>query len=65
VQRHPLQRRQRDLGQDISASTSVPASSWQTAGSAALSLAAPTTLDKLQAGEVYRVNLLWTASTGP
>jgi hypothetical protein len=49
----------------VSASTSVPFGSWQTSGSAALSLATPTTLHKLQAGEVYRVNLLWTTSTGP
>lgn len=49
----------------VSASTSVPAGAWQTSGSGALSLATPTTLHKLKANEVYRVNLLWTASTGP
>jgi hypothetical protein len=49
----------------VSASTSVPFGTWQASGSAALSLATPTTLHKLQAGEVYRVNLLWTTSTGP
>lgn len=49
----------------VSASTSVLAGTWQTSGSATLSLSTPTTLHKLQANEVYRVNLLWTASTGP
>jgi hypothetical protein len=49
----------------VSASTSVPFGTWQTSGSAALSLATPSTLHKLQSGEVYRVNLLWTTSTGP
>lgn len=49
----------------ISASTSVSLGAWQTSGSGTLSLATPTTMHKLQTNEVYRVNLLWTASTGP
>ncbi|MGZ4287328.1 MAG: hypothetical protein ACXVHB_23940 [Solirubrobacteraceae bacterium] len=49
----------------ISASTSVSLGAWQTSGSATLSLSTPTTLHKLQTNEVYRVNLLWTAATGP
>lgn len=49
----------------ISASTSVALGTWQTSGSASLSLATPTTLHKLQTGEVYRVDLLWTLSSGP
>ena len=49
----------------VSASTSVALGTWQASGSAALSLATPTTLHKLQTNEVYRVNLLWTVSSGP
>jgi hypothetical protein len=49
----------------VSASTSVALGTWQTSGSATLSLATPTTLHKLQTNEVYRVNLLWTVSSGP
>jgi hypothetical protein len=49
----------------VSASTTVPFGAWQATGSAALSLATPTTLHKLKTGEVYRVNLVWTTSTGP
>ncbi|HYB25514.1 MAG TPA: hypothetical protein VEF89_02750 [Solirubrobacteraceae bacterium] len=49
----------------VSASTSVGLSAWQTSGSAALSLTTPTTLHILQTNEVYRVNLIWTVSTGP
>jgi hypothetical protein len=49
----------------VSASSSVSLGTWTASGSASLSLATPTTLHKLQTGEVYRVNLLWTVSTGP
>jgi hypothetical protein len=49
----------------VSASTSVSLGTWQTSGSATLSLATPTTLHKLQLNEVYRVNLVWTLSSGP
>jgi WxL domain surface cell wall-binding len=34
-------------------------------GATSLSLATPTTLKALSNGEVYRVNLVWTLSTGP
>lgn len=42
-------------------------STWTTTGFSAssLALAVPTTLRALPAEEVYRVNLLWTLSTGP
>ena len=42
-------------------------STWTTSGFAAtsLALAAPTTLHALSNEEVYRVNILWTLSTGP
>lgn len=49
----------------VSASTSVAVGTWTTNGTATLSLSTPTTLHKLQTGELYRVNLLWTVSTGP
>jgi len=40
---------------------------WTTSGFSAtsLSLAVPTTLRTLANEEVYRVNILWTLSTGP
>jgi hypothetical protein len=40
---------------------------WLTSGfgASSLSLATPSTLKALANGEVYRVNLLWTLSTGP
>jgi hypothetical protein len=42
-------------------------STWTTSGFTAtsLKLAVPTTLRVLPAAEVYRVNILWTLSTGP
>jgi hypothetical protein len=49
----------------VSASTSVALASWTSSGSAFLTLATPTTLHKLQASEVYRVDIVWTAATGP
>ena len=49
----------------VSASTSVALATWTTNGTATLSLSTPTTIHKLQTGEVYRVNLLWTLSSGP
>ena len=51
-----------------SASTAVGLTTWTTSGYAATSLAlsAPTTIRRPpQTGEVYRVDLLWTLSTGP
>lgn len=40
---------------------------WSTSGfaSSSLALAAPTTIRALPAEEVYRVNVLWTLSSGP
>jgi hypothetical protein len=40
---------------------------WLTSGfgASSLSLATPSTLKALSNGEVYRINLLWTLSTGP
>ena len=51
----------------VSASTSVATGTWTTTGfsAASLSLHIPTTLRKLQANEVYRVNVVWTLNTGP
>jgi hypothetical protein len=51
----------------VSASTSVATGTWTTTGFSAtsLALATPTTLHKLQTSEVYRVNLVWTLSSGP
>jgi hypothetical protein len=42
-------------------------STWKTSGFSAtsLTLATPSTLNALPAGEVYRANVLWTLSTGP
>jgi hypothetical protein len=51
----------------ISAEVKTALGTWQTAGFTATSLAlsTPSTLRVLPATEVYRVNLLWTLSTGP
>ena len=51
----------------VSASTSVATGTWTTTGfsTTSLSLATPTTLKKLQTNEVYRVNIVWTLSSGP
>jgi hypothetical protein len=45
----------------------IGANTWKTTGFSAtsLTLSAPSTLRVLPAGEVYRVNVLWTLSTGP
>jgi hypothetical protein len=50
-----------------SAAVNAGMGTWLTTGWAAtsLSLATPSTLKALSNGEVYRVNLLWTLSTGP
>jgi hypothetical protein len=50
-----------------SAALNAGMGTWLTTGWAAgsLSLATPSTLKALSNGEVYRVNLLWTLSTGP
>jgi hypothetical protein len=49
----------------VSASSSVAIGVWTTSGSATMSLNTPSTLHKLQTGEVYGVNLVWTVNTGP
>jgi WxL domain surface cell wall-binding len=50
-----------------SAAVSAGMGTWLTTGFSATSLAlsTPSTLKALSNGEVYRVNLLWTLSTGP
>jgi hypothetical protein len=50
-----------------SAAVSAGMGTWLTTSFAAtsLSLATPSTLKVLSNGEVYRVNLIWTLSTGP
>lgn len=50
-----------------SAALNAGMGTWLTSGLSAssLSLATPSTLKALSNGEVYRVNLLWTLSTGP
>jgi hypothetical protein len=50
-----------------SAATNAGMGTWLTSGfgASSLSLATPTTLKALANGEIYRVNLLWTLSTGP
>jgi hypothetical protein len=50
-----------------SAALSAGMGTWLTAafGGSSLSLATPSTLKALANAEVYRVNLLWTLSTGP
>jgi hypothetical protein len=51
----------------VSAAASAGMGTWLTSGFSATSLAlsTPTTLKALANEEVYRVNLLWTLSTGP
>jgi hypothetical protein len=50
-----------------SAAASAGMGTWLTTGFSAtsLALATPSTLKALSNGEIYRVNLLWTLSTGP
>jgi hypothetical protein len=50
-----------------SAAAAAGMGTWLTTGFSAtsLALATPSTLKALSNGEVYRVNLLWTLSTGP
>jgi hypothetical protein len=51
----------------VSAAVNAGMGTWQTTGFSATSLAlsTPSTLKVLPSEEVYRVNLLWTLSTGP
>lgn len=49
----------------VSASSGVALGTWTGSGSTILTLATPASLRKLQPSEVYRVDVLWTLSTGP
>jgi hypothetical protein len=49
----------------VSASTSVALGTWTGSGSTILTLATPASLRKLQTSEVYRVDVVWTLSSGP
>ncbi|MGZ4327525.1 MAG: hypothetical protein ACXVXL_05725 [Solirubrobacteraceae bacterium] len=49
----------------VSASTGVALATWTGSGTSVLTLATPATLRKLQTGEVYRVDVVWTLSSGP
>ena len=51
----------------VSAAASAGLGGWATQGlgASSLSLAAPTTIRILQANEVYRLDLVWTLSSGP
>jgi hypothetical protein len=49
----------------VSASTSVALGTWTGSGSTVLTLATPAIMRKLQTNEVYRLNLVWTLSSGP
>lgn len=50
-----------------SAAASAGMGTWLTSGfgSSSLTLATPSTLKVLSNGEIYRVNLVWTLSSGP
>ena len=49
----------------VSASTSVALGTWTGSGSTVLTLATPASMRKLQTNEVYRLDLVWTLSSGP
>jgi hypothetical protein len=49
----------------VSASTSVALGAWTSSGTSTLSLATPANLRKLLVNEVYRVDAVWTVSSGP
>jgi hypothetical protein len=49
----------------VSASRFVSLATWTSSGSSTLSLSTPASLRKLQTGEVYRVDVVWTLSSGP
>ena len=49
----------------VSASTTWRSATWTGRVRPMLSLATPASLRKLQTGEVYRVNVVWTLSSGP
>jgi hypothetical protein len=43
----------------------VALGTWTSSGSSTLTLNTPASLRKLQTNEVYRLDLVWTLSTGP
>jgi hypothetical protein len=49
----------------VSASTSVALGTWTGSGSTVLTLATPASMRKLQTNEVYRLDMVWTLSSGP
>ena len=49
----------------VSASRFASLATWTSSGSSTLSLSTPASLRKLQTGEVYRVDVVWTLSSGP
>lgn len=51
----------------VSAATGAGMGTWATTGwsGTSLALSTPSTLKTLQAGEVYRVDLVWTINSGP
>ena len=49
----------------VSAATSVALGAWTGSGSTVLTLATPASMRKLQTNEVYRLDLVWTLSSGP
>jgi hypothetical protein len=49
----------------VSASRFLSLATWTSSGSSTLSLSTPASLRKLQTGEVYRVDVVWTVSSGP
>jgi hypothetical protein len=49
----------------VSTAVGATNTTWTTSGSSTLSLATPASLRKLQTGEVYRLDVVWTVSTGP
>jgi hypothetical protein len=49
----------------VSATFASSLTTWTSSGNSTLSLTTPANLHKLQTGETYRVDLLWTLSTGP
>jgi hypothetical protein len=57
-----------DSGSEVKVASSANAEGTWTAGSwsaTSLKLSAPTTLKALPSEEIYRVNILWTLSSGP
>jgi len=49
----------------LSATIAASLNKWTAAGTSTLTLSTPANLHKLQTGETYRVNLVWTLNSGP